>query len=50
MVHREEAIDGDGASGTVYVLSRRSDSQLVTANRNLLRKIGVIVCPCRYNV
>ena len=33
--------EGDLASGTIYVLRSRSDDPVVTANRDLLHKIGV---------
>lgn len=36
-----QTIDGDEASGTIYVLRSKSDHQLVAANRNLVHKIGV---------
>lgn len=37
----DEAIDGDEASGTIYVLRSKSDHPLVAANRDLVHKIGV---------
>ncbi|OWZ92251.1 hypothetical protein B9J07_17380 [Sinorhizobium sp. LM21] len=33
--------DGDQASGTIYVLRSKSDHPIVTANREILHKIGV---------
>jgi hypothetical protein len=36
-----EQADDDQASGTIYVLRSKSDHPLVTANRNLVHKIGV---------
>lgn len=36
-----ESSDGDLASGTIYVLRSKSDHPLVTANREVLHKIGV---------
>jgi hypothetical protein len=33
--------EGDEASGTIYVLRSKSDHPVVTANRDLLHKIGV---------
>lgn len=33
--------DGDEASGTIYVLRSKSDNPVVTANREILHKIGV---------
>lgn len=36
-----ESADGDEASGTIYVLRSKSDHPVVTANRDLLHKIGV---------
>ncbi len=36
-----EAADGDQASGTIYVLRSKSDHPLVSANRDLVHKIGV---------
>jgi hypothetical protein len=37
----EDAAEGDQASGTIYVLRSRSDHPLVSANRDLVHKIGV---------
>lgn len=37
----DQTIDGDEASGTIYVLRSKSDHPLVTANRELVHKIGV---------
>ncbi|MEQ6250941.1 GIY-YIG nuclease family protein [Sulfitobacter sp. HNIBRBA3233] len=37
----DQAIDGDEASGTIYVLRSKSDHPLVTENRELVHKIGV---------
>ncbi|MCE8532743.1 GIY-YIG nuclease family protein [Ruegeria pomeroyi] len=37
----DQTIDGDEASGTIYVLRSRSDHQLVAENRELVHKIGV---------
>ncbi|WP_306259550.1 GIY-YIG nuclease family protein [Pararhizobium sp. IMCC21322] len=37
----DQAIDGDEASGTIYVLRSKSDHSLVTENRDLVHKIGV---------
>jgi hypothetical protein len=34
-------MDGDEASGTIYVLRSKSDHPLVAANRDLVHKIGV---------
>jgi Meiotically up-regulated gene 113 len=36
-----ESEDGDLASGTIYVLRSKSDNPIVTANREVLHKIGV---------
>lgn len=36
-----ESVDGDQASGTIYVLRSNSDHPVVTAHRDLLHKIGV---------
>lgn len=36
-----EAGDGDLASGTIYVLRSKSDHPIVSANRDILHKIGV---------
>ncbi|TQE97515.1 MAG: GIY-YIG nuclease family protein [Spiribacter salinus] len=36
-----DAIDGDEASGTIYVLRSKSDHPLVAENRDLVHKIGV---------
>lgn len=36
-----ESEDGDLASGTIYVLRSKSDNPVVTANREVLHKIGV---------
>jgi hypothetical protein len=36
-----ENVEGDQASGTVYVLRSKSEHPLVAANRNILHKIGV---------
>ena len=38
-----ERIDGDEASGTIYVLRSKSDHQLVAENREVLHKIGVTI-------
>ncbi len=37
----DQTIDGDEASGTIYVLRSQSDHPLVTDNRELVHKIGV---------
>lgn len=37
----DQTIDGDEASGTIYVLRSKSDLPLVAENRNLVHKIGV---------
>lgn len=37
----DQTIDGDEASGTIYVLRSKSDHPLVTENRDLVHKIGV---------
>ena len=37
----DEAENGDLASGTIYVLRSLSDNPLVSANRDILHKIGV---------
>ncbi len=37
----DETIDGDEASGTIYVLRSKSDNALVVDNRELVHKIGV---------
>ena len=37
----DQTIDGDEASGTIYVLRSKSDHPLVTKNRELVHKIGV---------
>lgn len=37
----DQTIDGDEASGTIYVLRSKSDHPLVTNNRELVHKIGV---------
>jgi hypothetical protein len=37
----DKTIDGDEASGTIYVLRSKSDHPLVADNRNLVHKIGV---------
>jgi len=37
----DQTIDGDEASGTIYVLRSKSDHPLVTDNRELVHKIGV---------
>lgn len=37
----DQTIDGDEASGTIYVLRSKSDHPLVTENRHLVHKIGV---------
>lgn len=37
----DKTMDGDQASGTIYVLRSKSDHPLVTANRDLVHKIGV---------
>lgn len=37
----DQTIDGDEASGTIYVLRSKSDHSLVTDNRELVHKIGV---------
>lgn len=36
-----EPMDGDGASGTIYVLRSKSEHPLVAENRELIHKIGV---------
>ena len=37
----EQTVDGDEASGIVYVLRSKSDHPIVSANRELVHKIGV---------
>lgn len=37
----DQSLDGDEASGTIYVLRSKSDHQLVANNRELVHKIGV---------
>lgn len=37
----DQTIDGDEASGTIYVLRSKSDHSLVAENRELVHKIGV---------
>lgn len=37
----DQSIDGDDASGTIYVLRSKSNHPLVAANRELVHKIGV---------
>ncbi|AUQ99928.1 GIY-YIG nuclease family protein [Phaeobacter inhibens] len=37
----DQTIDGDEASGTIYVLRSKSDHPLVTENHDLVHKIGV---------
>lgn len=37
----DQTIDGDEASGTIYVLRSKSDHPLVAENRELIHKIGV---------
>lgn len=37
----DQTMDGDEASGTIYVLRSKSDHPLVEANRELIHKIGV---------
>lgn len=37
----DQTMDGDEASGTIYVLRSKSDHPLVEANRGLIHKIGV---------
>lgn len=37
----DQTIDGDEASGTIYVLRSKSGHPLVTGNRDLVHKIGV---------
>jgi hypothetical protein len=37
----DQTIDGDEASGIIYVLRSKSDHPLVTENRELVHKIGV---------
>jgi len=37
----DQAIDGDEASGTIYVLRSKSDHPVVAENRDLVHKIGV---------
>jgi len=37
----DDAVDGDEASGTIYVLRSKSDHPLVSENRELVHKIGV---------
>ena len=37
----DQTIDGDEASGTIYVLRSKSDHPVVTENRDLVHKIGV---------
>ena len=40
-VFSDQAIDGDEASGTIYVLQSKSDHPLVAENHDLVHKIGV---------
>ncbi len=40
-----QSIEGDEATGTIYVLRSKSDHPLVAANRNLIHKIGVTTMP-----
>ena len=40
-----QAIDGDEASGTIYVLRSKSDHPVVAENRDLVHKIGVTNMP-----
>jgi len=40
-----QTIDGDDASGTIYVLRSRSDHPMVAENRGLVHKIGVTNMP-----
>ncbi|WP_417463038.1 GIY-YIG nuclease family protein [Kordiimonas sp.] len=37
----DQTVDGDEASGTIYVLRSNSDHPMVTENRDLVHKIGV---------
>ena len=37
----DQSVDGDEASGTIYVLRSKSDHPFVAANRDLVHKIGV---------
>lgn len=37
----DQSAEGDLAAGTIYVLRSKSDNPIVTANRDLLHKIGV---------
>ena len=37
----DQTIDGDEASGTIYVLRSKSDNPIVAENRDLVHKIGV---------
>jgi hypothetical protein len=37
----DQTVDGDEASGTIYVLRSKSDHPIVVANRDLVHKIGV---------
>lgn len=46
----DETIQGDEASGTIYVLRSRSDHPMVAANRELVHKIGVTNMPVEKRV
>ena len=37
----DASVDGDGSSGTIYVLRSKSELSIVAENRDLLHKIGV---------
>ena len=41
----DQAIDGDEASGTIYVLRSQSDHPMVAGNRDLVHKAGVTNIP-----
>lgn len=41
----DRSIEGDEASGTIYVLRSKSDHPLVSANRDLVHKVGVTTMP-----
>jgi hypothetical protein len=41
----DEPVEGDQASGTIYVLRSKSDNPTVSANRDLVHKIGVTNLP-----
>ena len=45
-----EKADGDTESGTIYVLRSKSDHPVVTANRDLVHKIGVTNMPVEQRI